>query len=296
MTTPEPKNLASSQKSSDEPIVLSSHREKIHEIIFEDDTFWGMFFDVALLVAIMTSIIVICLQTVESYNDAWGEQFAIVNWVFTGMFTAEYLLRLYCVRRPWRYIRSFWGIVDLLSFLPDYITFGAGRIFGTANSIQSFSVLRSLRLLRVFRVFHLGWFEGEADSLGAALWRSRGKVVVFLATVLVIVTVAGTVMYEVEKTGDDNQFDSIPQAIYWAVVTMTTVGYGDIVPHTTAGKFVSTIVILLGYSLIIVPTGFVSAEIVESKRKAKPAKSCGTCTTDGHDVDATFCKYCGEKL
>ncbi len=294
MTSSEPTNAkppANRDQASEKSPKLSPLREKIHEVIFEADTFWGMFFDVALLIAILISIVVLCLQTVDSYNSVWGDRFTAINWGFTILFTVEYLFRLYCVRKPWRYILSFWGIIDLLSFLPDYLTLGAG------TSITSFSVLRSLRLLRVFRVFHLGWFEGEADALGAAIWRSRGKIVVFLATVLVIVTVAGTVMYEVEKTQPaDNQFDSIPQAIYWAVVTMTTVGYGDIVPHTVAGKFVSAVVILLGYSLIIVPTGFVSAEIVESQRNYKSTRSCSACVSQGHDVDAVYCKFCGERF
>ncbi len=283
--------------SNDNPPVLSPSREKLHEIIFGADTFWGLIFDVLLLLAILASIIVVCLQTVTTIKAEYGQLLYAINWGFTILFTIEYLLRLYCVRRPMRYIFSYWGIIDLLSFLPDYILLLTG-----ANNV--FSVIRSLRLLRVFRVFQLGWFQGEADELTSAIWRSRGKIVVFLAAVLVIVTVAGTLMYEVESRYaplDDNdqttsQFHSIPEAIYWAIVTMTTVGFGDIVPKSVPGKFLSAIVILLGYSLIIVPTGFVSAEIIDTKRKKVISRSCHGCLKEGHDTDAVYCKYCGEPL
>jgi len=291
--------------SKEKPIVLSPTREKIHKIIFGADTFWGLTFDIALLVAILASIVVICLQTVARVNDVHENTLSILSWAFTILFTLEYFARLYCVRRPIRYITSFWGIIDLLSFLPDYVLLllpgGGGREFGRA-----FSVIRSLRLLRVFRVFQLGWFQGEADELSSAIWRARGKIVVFLAAVMVIVTVAGTMMYEVEKQwapldelgNSTSQIHSIPEAIYWAIVTMTTVGFGDIVPKSVPGKFLSAIVILLGYSLIIVPTGFVSAEIIETKRRRRKVltRSCPGCLKEGHDDDATYCKHCGEQL
>ena len=298
---------------------VSPTREKIHEIIFGADTFWGLTFDIVLLVAILASIVVVCMQTVDGIGfgyelddlgnqiidsatekpkqipTAWSSWLVTANWAFTLLFTAEYLLRLYCVRKPIRYVRSFWGIIDLLSFLPDYILL----LSGASQSGRAFSVIRSLRLLRVFRVFQLGWFQGEADELTNAIWRSRGKIVVFLATVMVIVTVAGTLMYEVESRHPDSQFHSIPEAIYWAIVTMTTVGFGDIVPKSILGKFLSAILILLGYSLIIVPTGFVSAEIIETKTKNKGkvlSRSCPGCLSEGHDADSLHCKFCGERL
>ena len=304
--------------SSNKPKSLSPTREKIHEIIFGADTFWGLTFDVALLLAILASIVVICLQTVKGIGweystipmgddqvkvikdfkaGEWSVLLTRLSWAFTSLFTVEYFLRLYCVRRPIRYVRSFWGIIDLLSFLPDYLLYftpGAGR---------AFSVIRSLRLLRVFRVFQLGWFQGEADELASAIWRSRGKIVVFLAAVMVIVTVAGTLMYEVESRfatdsngSNTSQFRNIPEAIYWAIVTMTTVGFGDIVPKSVPGKFLSAFVILLGYSLIIVPTGFVSAEIIDTKRRKVLSRSCAGCLKEGHESDAAFCKFCGEEL
>ena len=303
-------------QSTDKPIVLSPAREKLHKIIFGADTFWGLVFDITLLVAILASIVVVCLQTVEGIGweyvlDASGNQiidpdtkqskriFKLqwLSWVFTVLFTIEYFLRLYCVRKPIRYVRSFWGVIDLLSFLPDYF------LAFVPGASRAFSVIRSLRLLRVFRVFQLGWFQGEADELGAAIYRSRGKIVVFLAAVMVIVTVAGTLIYEVESrfavndAGENiSQIHSIPEGIYWAIVTMTTVGFGDIVPKSVAGKFLSAMVILLGYSLIIVPTGFVSAEIIETKRRKVMTRSCPSCLSEGHDPDANYCKTCGDAL
>jgi voltage-gated potassium channel len=293
--------------------VLSPTREKIHQIIFGADTFWGLVFDIFLLLAILASIVVVCTQTVEGIGWQWDNpsdphehvetsysySLWLANWIFTGIFTIEYLVRLYCVRRPARYIFSFWGMIDLLSFLPDYILL----LSGADQFSRAFSIIRSIRLLRVFRLFQLGWFQGEADELGSAIWRSRGKIVVFLATVMVIVTLAGTLMYEVESRfvqdvdgNNASQFHSIPEAIYWAIVTMTTVGFGDIVAESLPGKFLSAFVILLGYSLIIVPTGFVSAEIINTKKKNKNLRSCASCLTDGHDADAKYCKFCGDLL
>ncbi len=283
---------------------LSPWREKLHEIIFEADTRAGIVFDVVLLVAILVSVIIISLESVVvdptvdpklTYRDiplVYG-----THWLCTILFTIEYALRVICVRRPLKYIFSFWGIVDLLSFLPEYFLFGS-----VGGRARPFSALRSLRLLRIFRIFKLNWIQHEAEELGNAVFRSRGKILVFLTVVMIIVTVAGTLMFEVENAltaNDENlqsQFKNIPEGIYWAIVTMTTVGFGDIVPVTVAGKIVSAILILVGYSLIIVPTGFVSAEIIDSKRKPTTTISCPTCITEGHDADAIYCKYCGEHL
>ena len=268
-------------------------REKIHEIIFEADTPAGIVFDVGLLIAIVLSVIVICLETVEDFP--YGELLQKVHWGFTILFTVEYFLRVFCVRRPLAYIFSFWGIIDLLSVLPDYLLLASGL----AGRTSLFSVIRSLRLLRAFRIFKLGWFQAEADDLGGAIWRARAKIVVFLTAVLIIVTVTGTLMYEIEKAAlpeGESMFRSIPEGIYWAIVTMTTVGFGDIVPKSLPGKFLSSCLIMLGYSLIIVPTGFVSAEIIESKKNKISARACASCVSEGHDRDAKFCKYCGEQL
>lgn len=278
-------------------------RNRIHEIIFGAHTRAGLAFDLFLLVAIILSVIAISLETVKGEDglNSWSGVLFYVKWFFTILFTIEYFLRIYCVKRPLKYIFSFWGIIDLLAILPDYVLLLP--IFGGMSS-RGFSVVRSLRLLRVFRIMNLSWFQYEAEELGGAIWRSRGKIVVFLMVVMIIVTVAGTVMYEVENAfavdAEGNsiaQISSIPHGIYWAIVTMTTVGFGDVVPVTTGGMFISAILILVGYSLIIVPTGFVSAEVIDSRKKTSASTiSCASCIREGHDNDAVYCKYCGEKL
>ena len=295
-----PKNLS--------PKPNRSLREKIHEIIFGAHTRSGLTFDLLLLIAIILSVIAISLETVGSIKNGWSQELFFIKWFFTILFTIEYLLRIISVKRPLKYIFSFWGIIDLLAILPDYILLlvGLGGIKTPMNS-NAFSVVRSLRLLRVFRILNLSWFQHEAEDLGNAIWNARGKIIVFLMVVMIIVTVAGTIMYEVETAfaavDEDGvstcQFTSIPNGIYWAIVTMTTVGFGDIVPVTMGGKFISAMLILLGYSLIIVPTGFVSAEVIES-RQSRGRKistiSCASCLTEDHDADAVYCKFCGERL
>ena len=265
-----------------------------------------MLFDVLLLVAIILSVAATSLETVDGFQEKWSEELFFARWFFTILFTVEYFLRIICVKRPLKYIFSFWGIIDLAAILPDYLLLliGVGG-FKTSVKAHSFSVVRSLRLLRIFRILNLAWFQGEAEELGSAIWNARGKIVVFLMVVMIIVTVAGSVMYEVESqfAFDENgestcQFTSIPNGIYWAIVTMTTVGFGDIVPVTTGGKFISASLILLGYSLIIVPTGFVSAEVLESRKSRRKMStiSCPSCLTEDHDTDAVYCKFCGQKL
>jgi voltage-gated potassium channel len=281
-------------------------RERIHEIIFGTDTFLGAAFDVLLLIAIVLSIVVISMESVEGIG--WrsgvvnGENVKLfgqgnagtilhtAKWFFTILFTLEYVMRIYCVKRPMKYVTSFWGIIDLLSFLPDYILMLGASSFG-------FGVIRSLRLVRVFRIFKLGWFQFEAEDLSNAIWRARAKIIVFLTVVMILVTVTGTLMFEIENAlmKDESLFKSIPDGIYWAIVTMTTVGFGDIVPKTVPGKFLSAFLILVGYSLIIVPTGFVTAEVLDSKRrKQRGILSCSSCLKEGHDKDAAYCKHCGE--
>ena len=301
-------------------------RDRIHEIIFGAHTPAGLTFDLLLLLAIIASVVVISLETVGAVSIRWHDQLVLLKWFFTILFSVEYLLRLYCVRKPLKYATSVWGIIDLLAILPDYVLLALG--FGGIKTINSsaFSVIRSLRLLRVFRILNLSWFQHEAEDLSGAVWRARGKIVVFLMVVMIIVTVSGTVMFEIERTfapplldaqgntyidtevthriASESQFNSIPDGIYWAIVTMTTVGFGDIVPITFGGKIISALLILLGYSLIIVPTGFVSAEVLEGKKKRKGKRkratistiSCASCITEGHDDDAVYCKFCGEHL
>lgn len=271
-------------------------RTQLYDIIFEADTPAGKIFDVALLIAILASITVVSLETVSSL-DWLGPYFEWSEWILTILFTIEFILRLICSRRPLRYVFSFWGIIDLLSILPSYITFFAG------GSPRSFVILRSIRLLRVFRVLKLWRMMSEADELAEAIWRVRSKIVVFLTVVLVAVTISGTLMYHIEmlppaiEPGDPvSQFTSIPQSMYWAIVTMTTVGYGDVVPQTSIGKVISALLILLGYSLIIVPSTFVSAEFLSHKNVNEEDLPCQNCEAPKHRDDAEFCFRCGERL
>lgn len=273
----------------------------MHDIIFESDTFLGKAFDVSLLIVIMISIGAIALETVPSVNqnEPSLRMLERLELICTLLFATEYVLRLICSRRPLRYIISFWGIIDLLSFMPSLMT-GFG-----APTQRSFIILRSIRLLRVFRILKLMRMMSEADELSRAIWNARDKIIVFLAVVLIAVTISGTLMYHVENAVESeatpSQFTSIPQAMYWAIVTMTTVGYGDIVPKTTVGKCISAALILLGYSLIIVPTGFVGAEFSNSRSKSskdagKNDRECPQCFKLGHPDDANYCNRCGAKL
>jgi voltage-gated potassium channel len=264
----------------------------MYDIIFEADTPAGRWFDIALLIAILASITIVSLETVPSYqaSNRLIAVFISIEWVLTGLFTIEYVLRLLCVRSPLRYALSFWGIIDLLSILPSYVTLLVG------SSPRSFVILRSIRLLRVFRVLKLWRMMNEADELASAVWRAKNKIVVFLVVVLVAVTISGTLMFHIEAlTADVSQFTSIPQSMYWAIVTMTTVGYGDVVPQTAAGKIISAILILLGYSLIIVPSTFVTAGMIQKQQEPEAAR-CHNCHVPGQRADATYCYRCGQRL
>ncbi|MEO2049122.1 MAG: ion transporter [Pirellulales bacterium] len=304
-----------------QPARSQAWRAKLHEVIFEADTPAGKLFDVLLLLAILLSVLAVSLETVESFGKRHGPLLRNAELFFTILFTVEYILRIVAVERPRKYVLSLLGIIDLLSILPTYLSFMIG-------GAQSFAVLRSLRLLRVFRVFKLAHFLTEAASLRRALWNARAKIVVFFSTVLIVVTIAGTVMYEIEgrqrwlpispdrhikipqmvkgevesltikqPLDRKSEFTSIPQSVYWAIVTMTTVGYGDVVPQTAPGKMVAAILILLGYSLIIVPTGFVSAELVGAKSAhTVTTQVCAHCMAESHEPDARYCKLCGEQL
>ena len=284
--------MTGSAPHSDVSTSFAPWRTKLHEVIFEADTRAGKAFDVALLIAILVSMLAVSLETVEPIQRRYGALLVTLEWTITVLFTIEYVLRLVCVGNPWRYAKSFFGIVDLLSILPTYLSI-------LLPGSQSLVVIRSLRLLRVFRVFKLAHFLSEAAVLRRAVWEARGKVVVFLTTVLIAVSIMGSAMYLVENADEPSaQFTSIPQGMYWAIVTMTTVGYGDIVPETALGKFLAALLIILGYSLIIVPTGFVSAELVGAKMATRPisTQTCGNCMHEGHDADAAFCKSCGTQL
>lgn len=268
-------------------------RTRLHTIIFEADTRAGRLFDTALIVAIIASVIVVILDSVQSIREGRFHGLMVgLEWLFTTLFTLEYLLRIISVRRPWRYIFSFYGLVDLLAILPTYL----GLFIPNAHELI---VIRMLRLLRIFRVFKLVRFLGEAEALRHAFYTSRHKIAVFLTAVFIIITIMAAAMHVIESNAGNEQFSSMPQSMYWAIVTMTTVGYGDITPDTTLGKFLSAAMMLIGYSMIIVPAGILSAEIaVESQRHARRSTTqhCPTCSRDGHEFDATYCKFCGAPL
>ena len=272
---------------SDHPASTNPRRDRVHEIIFGAETPTGKAFDVALLIAIVVSIVAVCLESVASIRAQYGPLLRALEWAITILFTVEYILRLYSVRQPWRYALSFFGIVDLLSILPTYLSF---FIAGS----QSLLVIRALRLLRVFRILKLAHFVGEARLLRAALHASIRKITVFLGAVLTIVIIVGALMYLIE--GGDNGFSSIPQAIYWAIVTMTTVGYGDIAPQTILGKVLASFVMIMGYAIIAVPTGIVTVELASSVKSSVRTDACAECGADGHAIDAIHCRFCGTPL
>ncbi len=237
-----------------------SLKERLREIIFEADTAAGKAFDVGLLIAIVFSVVAVMLESVASFKAKYGDVLDGFEWIFTILFTAEYLLRIYLTGKPLKYIFSFFGIIDLLSLIPTYL----GFFFVGSHSLL---VIRSIRLLRVFRILKLARFLGEAESLVSALKASRSKITVFIFAVLCLTVVMGTVMYMIE--GGENGFTSIPRSIYWAIVTLTTVGYGDIAPQTVLGQVLASIIMIFGYGIIAVPTGIVGAEIAYSKKRKK---------------------------
>ncbi len=274
---------------------LSGWRKRLHEIIFEADTFGGKLFDVLLLIAIFLSVLVVMLDSVNSIHAEHADALLSAEWIFTILFTIEYVLRLVCTRRPIKYVLSFYGVVDLLSIVPTYLP-----LLPQAGATPQLLIIRVLRLLRVFRIFKLGQFLREATALRQALKASRAKITVFLATVLVIVTLMGAAMHLVEGEysvdGEPSKFTSIPESMYWAIVTMTTVGYGDVVPYSALGKVFASMIMILGYGLIAVPTGIVSVEIAHAARLSTSTRTCPSCSKEGHDLDARCCRFCGERL
>lgn len=265
-----------------------SWRSKLHDVIYESNTPAGKAFDVGLLILIVGSIAVVMLDSIESYHKKYGELFYLLEWGFTIFFTIEYILRLISIQKPFRYMVSFLGIVDLLAIIPTYLSI---FIVGA----QSLLVLRALRLLRIFRIFKLTHFLTEMEFLKVALQSSLKKIYIFMLVVLSLVIILGSVMYLVE--GKETGFTSIPESIYWAIVTITTVGYGDITPETPLGKFIATIMMFIGYGIIAVPTGIVTTEMALAVRsKNEKHETCPGCGKEGHDKDAVFCKYCSTML
>jgi voltage-gated potassium channel len=274
-----------------EPIVRDKGgrrwRKILFEIIFEAETPAGKWFDIALIICILLSVLTIMLDSVSSVRARCGRLLYAAEWFFTILFTVEYILRLLCVKKPTRYAVSFFGIVDLLAILPTYTSI---LFFGSRH----LSVVRVLRVLRIFRVLKLGHHTKEAALLKKALYASRRKILVFLFVVLTLVVIIGSVIYIIE--GEENGFTSIPRSVYWAVVTLTTVGYGDISPTTGPGQFLAAIVMILGYSIIAVPTGIVTVELSQAYTAKTTSQACPDCSAEGHDRDAKYCKFCGAKL
>ncbi|HET7897567.1 MAG TPA: ion transporter [Flavisolibacter sp.] len=265
-----------------------SWRVRIYETIYESNTVAGKTFDIALLIFILGSIAVVMLDSIASYHKKYGQIFFVLEWIFTGLFTIEYILRLISIRKPVRYIFSSLGIIDLLAIVPSYLSI----LFAGA---QSFLVLRALRLLRIFRIFKLTHFLTEMEFLKTAISTSMKKIAIFMLVVFSLVIILGSIMYLVEN--GRNGFNSIPDSVYWAIVTITTVGYGDISPGTPMGKFIASIMMFIGYGIIAVPTGIVTTDLTMAvRRKQKGSEACPGCGKEGHDRDAKFCKYCGTKL
>jgi voltage-gated potassium channel len=267
-----------------------SWREKVHEIIYEADTPAGKLFDVILLIVILISILLVMLESVESIEAKYATILNILEWVITILFSLEYMLRVLSVKKPKAYIFSFYGIIDLLSTIPKYLSL---FVLGT----HSLVAIRALRLLRVFRILKLTRFIGESANFGKALKRSRAKIAVFLSFVIVLCIILGTVMYLIESD-QDSGFTSIPRSVYWAIVTLTTVGYGDIAPMTALGQFIASLIMILGYGIIAIPTGIVSSEMTKKEEKLIPnnTQACSNCNETYHQDDAEFCHKCGHKI
>lgn len=263
----------------------SAWRTKLYIIIFGHDTRAGRVFDVSLIVSILLSVLVVMLDSISSVGATYGFELYLLEWFFTVLFTAEYVLRLLCATRPRVYARSFFGIVDLLSIIPTYLS-------AILPGAQYFQIVRLIRVLRVFRVLKLAEYIGEADVLLQAIRDSRRKLAVFIGAVFVLAVILGALMYVVE--GRTHGFTSIPQSIYWTIVTITTVGYGDIAPETPLGQAFASLIMLLGYAIVAVPTGIVTVEI--SRRRGTKTRLCTGCGSADHDPDAIFCKLCATRL
>lgn len=274
-------------EAGDDPPQPVTLRDRVRVVIFEVTTPAGKAFDVALLLAILLSVAAVLLDSVVAIHERHGELLYRVEWFFTVLFTVEYALRLWCIQNTWAYARSFYGIIDLIGILPTYLSL----LFADS---QYLLVVRILRVLRVFRVLRMVRYVGEAAVLAQALRASRRKIIVFITTVVAIVVIFGSMMYLVE--GPDHGFTSIPRSIYWAVITLTTVGYGDLTPQTPLGQTIATLVMIMGYGIIAVPTGIVTLELSEAHRRALNTRTCPNCALEGHQREATYCWRCGAHL
>jgi voltage-gated potassium channel len=266
---------------------LSPWRKKVHEIIYEADTPAGKLFDVLLLILIGISVVAIMLESVETIRIKYGHILFTIEWIITILFTIEYILRLISVGKPLKYIFSFFGLVDLIAFLPAYLALGwAGG--------HQLGIIRIMRLLRMFRIFRLSQYTWGSKVLLLSIRQNKGKIIVFMMTMFTIVTIMGALLYIIE--GPEHGYDSIPLSIYWAIITLTTVGYGDIVPGTPMGKVIASLIMVIGYSIIAIPTGLVTVGIASANKKEISRQACPQCSKEGHDIDADHCKYCGAIL
>jgi len=267
----------------------NSWKYRLYEIIYEADTNAGKIFDVILLIAILASILLVMLESIESFDVKYHTFLNISEWIITILFSIEYILRIISIKKPLKYIFSFYGIIDLLSTIPKYLSL----LFIGSHHLAA---LRALRLLRVFRILKLARYVGAANRLSVALKASKAKIAVFLFFVMILCIILGTIMYMVE--GEENGFTSIPTSVYWAIVTLTTVGYGDIAPHTPFGQFIASIIMILGYGIIAIPTGIVTSEMTKTNLNAidTNTQSCSNCAREKHKDDAEYCYNCGHKL
>lgn len=263
-------------------------KSKLHEIIYEADTKVGKYFDIILIIAILISVILVMLESVASIDAKFHNFLYISEWVITLLFTVEYIARIISIKKPSTYIFSFYGIIDLLATIPLYLSI----IFAGTNALLA---LRALRLLRVFRILKLARYIGASSKLASALYSSRIKIAVFVFSIFVLTIILGTIMYLIE--GPENGFTSIPHSMYWAIVTLTTVGYGDISPHTPVGQFIASIVMILGYGIIAVPTGIVTSEMTKTEFGVPTnTQHCSNCAASTHMDNAEFCHRCGKRL
>ena len=270
------------------PENFSDFREKLHEIIFEAETPEGKRFDVVLLIAIVVNVFILLLESIPGQSEEMIRFYHVVEWIFTVFFTVEYLLRIYCVYRPVKFVTGFFGIIDLLSILPTYISL-------VYPGMQSLMVIRSLRLLRLFRIFKLHQFTRQSIILRNSVVESWSKIVIFSFFIMIVVFIFGSIMYVVESPVNP-KFDSIPRSIYWAIITVTTVGYGDISPVTAFGQFIASFTMLLGYAVLAVPTGILTSSMIRVSKREANTITCKSCGLEGHDPEALFCRKCGAHL
>ena len=275
------------QDTQNQSTHMSGWRQKMNTFIFGTDTLLGRVFDLLLLIIIILSIITVMLESVKSISAEYGRELKIIEWIFTIMFSIEYIARIIASPKPLKYIFSFLGIIDFLAITPTFL-----NVFFKGS--HAVIVIRSIRLIRIFRILKLARYMGGARTIYTALRASLPKVVVFLVAVVSLTIILGTFMYLFEGTQNEG-FSNIPSSIYWAIVTLTTVGYGDITPITIHGKILASVIMILGYGIIAVPTGIVTGEFIQEK-KMKSQKRCGNCQNSGHDMDAGYCKFCGSKI